>query len=144
MSATRQICTFLLGENLFGLDVNCVLEVIRTQPVTKVPLAPEAVYGLINLRGQIVTAIDLRRRLDLAVPAEDHPLKMSIIIKTPDGPLCFPIDDVGDVIEVSQDLLEPAPDTMTSNARKMIDSVCKLSSQLLVILRSDFSVLAGV
>jgi purine-binding chemotaxis protein CheW len=112
--------------------------------VTKVPLAPEAVYGLINLRGQIVTAIDLRRRLDLAVPVEDHPLKMSIIIKTPDGPLCFPIDDVGDVIEVSQDLLEPAPDTMTSNARKMIDSVCKLRSQLLVILRSEFSVLAGV
>ena len=70
MSANRQYCTFYLGEQCYGLDVLNVQEIVRSQPLTRVPLAHPVVRGLINLRGQIVTAIDLRRRLDL--PLRDH------------------------------------------------------------------------
>ncbi len=144
MNYSRQICTFILNGRLFGLDVDCVLEVIRSLPITIVPLAPDAVCGLINLRGQIVTAIDLRRRLELPVSGDGTSLpKMNIIIKTAEGPLCFPIDDVGDVMEVSIQSLEPVPETMTGVARKMIDSVCKLPTQLLLVLKSEFTILAG-
>ncbi|MEI6713746.1 MAG: chemotaxis protein CheW [Verrucomicrobiota bacterium] len=144
MNSSRQICTFLLNGQLFGLDVDCVLEVIRSQPLTIVPLAPDAVCGLINLRGQIVTAIDLRRRLELPISQDESTApKMNIIIKTAEGPLCFPIDDVGDVMEVSTHLLEPVPESMTGVARKMIDSVCKLPTQLLLVLKSEFTILAG-
>ena len=65
MAHTSQFCTFYLDKLLFGVELKGVQEVIRTLEMTKVPLAPEVVSGLINLRGQIVTAVDLRRRLEL-------------------------------------------------------------------------------
>ena len=144
MSTTRQVCTFVLENQLFGISVDCVLEVIRSLPITKVPLAPEAVSGLINLRGQIVTAVDLRRRLELPPGKHAATQRMNIIIRTSEGPLCFPIDEVGDVIDVDEKLFEPVPDTMTGIARKLIDSVCKLPDRLLLVLKSDFAELAGI
>ena len=65
MAKPSQYCTFYLEKLLFGVDLQSVQEVIRTLGMTQVPLAPDVVSGLINLRGQIVTAVDLRRRLDL-------------------------------------------------------------------------------
>lgn len=144
MSQPRQLCTFLLDGQLFGISVDCVLEVIRSLPITQVPLAPEAVCGLINLRGQIVTAVDLRRRLELSPPKDGQPPRMNIIIRTNEGPLCFPIDEVGDVMDVDAHLFEPVPETMTGVARKLIESVCKLPEQLLLVIKGDFMALAGV
>ena len=65
ITATRQLCTFYLDNHLFGVDAQSVQEVIRYQEMTHVPLTSPSVSGLINLRGQIVTAIDLRKRLGL-------------------------------------------------------------------------------
>ncbi len=144
MSTTRQLCTFLLDGQLFGINVDCVLEVIRSLPITQVPLAPEAVCGLINLRGQIVTAVDLRKRLELQPPKNGVMPRMNIIIRTTEGPLCFPIDEVGDVMDVDSHLFEPVPETMTGVARKLIESVCKLPDHLLLVLKGDFGELAGV
>jgi len=144
MNKTRQLCTFVLEGQTFGIHVDCVLEVIRILPLTHVPLAPEAVCGLINLRGQIVTAIDLRRRLELGPLKEGKTARMNIIIRTSEGPLCFPIDEVGDVVDVEERLFEPVPETMTGTARKLIDSVCKLPGTLLLVLKGDFAELAGI
>ena len=144
MNKTRQLCTFVLDGRTFGINVDCVLEVIRSLPLTQVPLAPDAVCGLINLRGQIVTAIDLRRRLHLSPVQADKPPRMNIIIRTSEGPLCFPIDEVGDVMDVEEGLFEPVPETMTGIARKLIDSVCKLPGHLLLVLKGDFAELAGI
>jgi len=65
MAHTSQFCTFYLDKLLFGVELKTVQEVIRSLQVTQVPLAPQVVSGLINLRGQIVTAVDLRRRLEM-------------------------------------------------------------------------------
>ena len=75
MKQRRQLCTFYLQKLLFGVEVEKVQEVIRYQEMTRIPLAPEVIGGLINLRGQIVTAIDLRRQLELAAarPAASCP-----------------------------------------------------------------------
>lgn len=132
-SESRQFCTFLLGENRMGLDVLCVQEVVRTLRLTPVPLAHPAVRGLMNLRGQIVTAIDLRTRLDLPQPAGEIP-PISIVVQTGDGPVSLLVDEIGDVVEVTEDQLEPPPDTLSSRNRELILGAYKLPEKLLVIL----------
>lgn len=95
----RQLCTFFLDDRMFGFDVLRVQEINRIQQLTPVPLAPPAVRGLINLRGQIVTAIDLRERLGFPA-ADPNSLPVNIIVPSDEGPVSFLVDEVGDVIDV--------------------------------------------
>ncbi len=138
MSATSatQLCTFVVGETLFGIDVLRVQEVIRSQPMTRVPRAHETIGGLINLRGQIVTAIDLRRRLDLP-PAPDPTSLMNVVVQTEDGAVSFLVDDIGDVVELEGVEREDVPDTLPAHLRALITGVHKLESSLLLQLDVD-------
>jgi purine-binding chemotaxis protein CheW len=110
MATTQQFCTFFLQDQLFGVPVQQVQEVIRYLEMTRVPLVPPVIRGLINLRGQIVMAIDLRRRFGM-VDRLDSELPMNIVVRTEDGAVSFLVDDIGDVIEVSKDTLEAPPAT---------------------------------
>src|ERR1051326_2248414 len=109
MSDHRQFCTFVLDGLYFGVEVKKVQEVIRYQEMTRVPLAPAVVQGLINLRGQIVTAIDLRRRLELRDRSGDR-APMNVVVRTDDGAVSLLVDDIGDVIKVQTDTFEPPPE----------------------------------
>ena len=130
------ICTFFVDSLFFGIEVEKVQEIIRYQEMTRVPLAPAVVGGLINLRGQIVTAIDLRRRLDLCDrPVEQLPL--NVIVRTGDETVSWLVDDIGDVLEVSQADFETPPDTFTSKIRPLIRGAYKLQGQLLLFLDVD-------
>ena len=102
MSANRQFCTFFLDGLFFGVEVSKVQEVIRYQEMTRVPLAPPVVQGLINLRGQIVTAMDLRRRLELSERPVGQ-LPTNVVVQTEDGPMSLLVDEIGDVLEVADD-----------------------------------------
>ena len=95
MADEHQFCTFVLGGHHFGIDVLKVQEIIRYQEMTRVPLAPPVVRGLINLRGQIVTAIDLRRRLELP-ERTDGQLPVNVVVKTDDGAVSLLVDEIGD------------------------------------------------
>jgi purine-binding chemotaxis protein CheW len=131
--ASQQFCTFLLSGYLFGVPVPQVQEVIRFQPMTPVPLAPPAVEGMINLRGQIVLAIDLRRRLAL----ENRPageLPMNVVVRTTDGAVSLLVDEIGDVIEVEHSSFEAPPETLRGAVRTMILGVYKLEQRLLHLL----------
>jgi purine-binding chemotaxis protein CheW len=133
MAGKRQLCTFFVDGHYFGLDVLKVQEIIRAQEMTRVPLAPSVVRGLINLRGQIVTAIDLRRRLDFNDrPADQEPI--NVIVQTDDGAVSLLVDEIGDVLEVSESLFERPPDTLQSKARELILGAYKLPDRLLLIL----------
>lgn len=133
MSATHQFCTFFLQDFMFGVDVQTIQEVIRYQAMTPVPLAPAAVHGLINLRGQIVTAIDLRTRLGL--PARDgDTLPTNVIVRTSDGAVSLLVDEIGDVVDVDSDLYERPPETLDRAAREIVTGVYKLEHRLLLIL----------
>ncbi len=131
MTARRQLCTFHLAELFLGVDAQQVQEVLTHRPMTRVPLAPPEVRGLINLRGQIVPAVDLRARLKL--PPSDQPA-MNVVIRTDSGPVSFLVDDIGDVMEVSEADFERPPATMTGAARKLIRGAYKLDGQLLLLL----------
>jgi purine-binding chemotaxis protein CheW len=139
MAGTQQFCTFHLGDLFLGIEVLQVQEVIRAQAMTRVPLAPHAVTGLINLRGQIVTAVDLRRRLGLADRVEGVDA-MNVVVRTDDGAVSLLVDEIGDVLEVTADVFEPAPETLAAAARSLIRGVYKLQDRLLLVLDTERTV----
>lgn len=142
MSATKQFCSFFLEGHTFGVEVTRVQEVLRYQPMTPVPLAPEVVEGLINLRGQIVTAIDLRRRLALP-PRPKGASPMNVVVRTDDGSVSLLVDEIGDVMEVAEDTFEEPPETLKGAARELIPGAFKLDRRLLLVLDTD-RVISGI
>lgn len=135
MSETKQYCTFHLGPHYFGVEVRQVQEVIRYQEITRVPLASPVVSGLINLRGRIVTAIDLRRRLGLPDrPAEKLP--MNVVVRTGDDAVSLLVDEIGDVIEVPIDEFELPPETLLGIARTLVKGAYKLEGRLMLVLNT--------
>src|SRR4051812_39970739 len=133
MAARQQYCTFYLAGAYFGLDVLDVQEIIRHQEMTRVPLASPVVGGLINLRGQIVTALDLRRRLELPDRPADQ-LPVNVVVHTDDGAVSLLVDEIGDVLEVSEKHFERPPETLRGMARELIRGAYKLPDRLLLIL----------
>lgn len=136
MSANKQYCTFHLDDLFFGVEVHNVQEVIRYQEMTHVPLAASAVQGLINLRGQIVTAIDLRSRLELS-PRPNGQLPMNVVVRTDDGPISLLVDEIGDVLEMAEEAFERPPETLRGMARELIVGAFKLKGRLLLTLDTD-------
>ena len=136
MSDHRQFCTFVLDGLYFGVEVKKVQEVIRYQEMTRVPLAPPVVRGLINLRGQIVTAIDLRRRLELHDRPADQ-LPVNVVVHTDDGAVSLLVDEIGDVLQVSEKTFERPPATLRGTARELIRGAVKLDDKLLLLLNTD-------
>jgi purine-binding chemotaxis protein CheW len=136
VAKTQQFCTFFLKDQFFGVPVQRVQEVIRYQEMTRVPLAPPIIRGLINLRGQIVMALDLRRRLGM----EDRPesqLPMNIVVRTADGAVSFLVDEIGDVLEADEARFEGPPETLRGQARELVQGVYKLQNRLLLVLDTE-------
>jgi purine-binding chemotaxis protein CheW len=133
MAQTSQFCTFYLGKLLFGVELKGVQEVIRSLEMTQVPLAPGVVSGLINLRGQIVTAVDLRRCLELQ-PGPPGKLAMNVVVRSEDGAVSLLVDEIGDVVEVEEASFEPPPETLRGSVRTLILGVHKLNDQLMHVL----------
>ncbi len=132
---TKQFSTFYIGGRLYGLDVMAVQEVTKSLPTTKVPLAPNFVRGLINLRGQVATAIALKNLFDL--PDDDSKAleeSMNVVCRGEDMLLSFVVDEIGDVIEVEEDLFEPTPDTVSDSVKRFMSGVYKIPGDLLSIL----------
>ena len=128
--------TFLVHDRLVGVPVARVREVMRAQPLAHVPLAHRDVSGLLNLRGQIVMAIDLRGRLGLPARDADAP-SANVVITTEDGPLSLLVDRLGDVLAVDETSFEPAPDMLDAGARRLIKGAYKLDDALLLDLDLD-------
>ncbi len=133
MAIAKQLCTFYLDKYCFGIDVLEVQEVFRYQEMTEVPLAVEDVTGLINLRGQIITAINLRLRLGMESRPEGQP-PMNVVVRTKDDVVSLLVDKIGDVMEVSENLYEEAPETIQGAMRDLVTGVYKLQDGLLLIL----------
>lgn len=135
----KQYCTFYLDGLFLGVEVLKVQEVIRYQDMTRVPLAPAMVRGLINLRGQIVTAIDLRHRLELS-PLPHGRLPMNVVIRTDDGAVSLLVDEIGDVLEIQDEACERPPESLKGVARELVSGVYKLKERLLLILDTERTV----
>lgn len=132
-AAGLQLCTFRLGDLFLGIDVLDVQEVLYQADVTAVPHAEAAISGLINLRGQIATTIDLRHRLGLP-PRADDIRPIHVVVRSGGESVSLIVDQIGDVIAVDPETYEPPPETMDGVARDLILGAYKLEGELLVIL----------
>ncbi len=143
MPVQHQICTFFLNGIFFGIDVRHVQEVIRYQEMTSVPLAPLDICGLINLRGQIVTIIDLRRRLEMSDPVipiselPDEQLPYNVIVRTDAEVVSLLVDDIGDILEFTENDFEPPPATLKGKLQQVLQGAYKLKDGFLLILDTD-------
>jgi purine-binding chemotaxis protein CheW len=137
-----QVATFYVGKYFFGIEVVRVQEVLRSQKMTMVPLAPPVIEGLINLRGQIVPALDMRRRLHLESRPVDA-VPMNVIVRTEEGAVSLIVDDIGDVLDLEPENIEMPPDNMAAEAGEIIHSVYKLKDSLLLLLDTDRTIDVG-
>jgi purine-binding chemotaxis protein CheW len=128
-----QLATFSLDDNVYGVDVADVQEVLRSQARTRVPLAPPAIAGLINLRGQVLTAIELREQLGLA-PRAPGVEPMVVVVRVAGEPVALLVDTIGAVVDVEPEQFEPPPETLTGAASDLILGAYKLDGHLLLSL----------
>jgi purine-binding chemotaxis protein CheW len=140
LNAGKQYATFWLGHGLYGIEVERVREVLRQQDITRVPLAPPTVAGLINLRGQVVMTVDLRAQLQLEPDPESEP--MLVVVLVAGESVALLVDRIGGVLDVSEEQFEPPPDTLTGVARELVLGAYKLDGQLLLGLDVDAAVTA--
>lgn len=136
MAETQQYCTFYVNGIHLGIEVLKVQEVLRYQTMTRVPLASDVVSGLINLRGQIVTALDLRKRLGMP-PRSDGKKPMNVVIRSDDGAVSLLVDEIGDVMETTVDRFERPPQTLSGPARELLLGVYKFDDALLLVLDTE-------
>lgn len=132
---TRQYATFRVHDLFLGIEVVSVQEIIRQQKMTVVPLAPCVIDGLINLRGQIVIAIDTRRSLGLP-PWEGEDTRANIVVRSEDGAVSLLVDDIDDVMDVPLDAWSPVPDSMPTEQRELINGVYNLKQGLMLVLNT--------
>lgn len=135
----HQLATFMLDNRLYGVDVERVQEALRMHRLTPVPLAPTAVAGLVNLRGQVVLTIDLRARLGRAPFApEDEP--MMVVVKVDGEAVSLLVDQVGDVLDLKAEQFGPPPPTLEQALRQVVTGVYSLEDGLLLSLDVDLAV----
>lgn len=132
---TEQLTTFYIDGDLFGIDVLRVQEVTGTPVTFPVPLAPSFVRGLVNLRGQIATALGLREIfLKSNSGTQDQ---MSVICKIDGSTVALVVDSIGDVVEVNRSTFEPVPDSIPPNVKQFLRGIYKLNGALLSVLDLD-------
>ncbi|RUT01068.1 chemotaxis protein CheW [Dulcicalothrix desertica PCC 7102] len=133
----QQFCTFFLDKIYFGIDVLQVQEVIRFTQITPVPLAPPDILGLINLRGKIVTIIDIKSRLQMNQNIKNPENNYKIILNNKSELISLIVDDIGDVVEVAENQFEPPPATLKVKIRSLLQGAYKLQDKFLLILNVD-------
>ena len=132
-SNTTQYVTVVIGGQLFGLPIGKVHDVFMPESVTRVPQSENEIAGVLNLRGRIVTAIDMRRLLGLEDREKDE-LKMAVGIEYRGESYGFIIDNVGEVLNLADDSREANPSNLNRNWTSISAGVHRLEGQLMVIL----------
>ncbi|WP_166820382.1 chemotaxis protein CheW [Thalassoroseus pseudoceratinae] len=130
---SQQYVTFRVADDLYGVPVTVVQEVLNPQRIAKTPKAPPDIAGLLNLRGQIVTAVDLRTYFDLA-PLEGDKEPMNVVVRYRDEWFSLLVDEVGEVVDVGKTRMDPVPHSLAASRRGVLRGVLRLEDALLVVL----------
>jgi purine-binding chemotaxis protein CheW len=128
-----QYCTFFLDQQRYAVPMQEVQEVVLETASTPIPLAPDFARGLMNLRGNIVLSLDLRRRFGLPPrPAESAGVQM--IVQSPSGWVGWLVDEIGDVLDLDPALAQPPPGTLRSPGKELLSGVFPIESGLVLVL----------
>jgi purine-binding chemotaxis protein CheW len=131
--SSSQYATFEVDDQLFGVPVAIVQEVLSFSEYTPVPLAPKAVGGLFNLRGQVIAAVDLRVQLGLARKALQGPV-MNVILRGDGEPVSLLVDRIGEVVDLDDEAFEGPPDTLSGPTRELVTGTFKMDGRLMLAL----------
>jgi purine-binding chemotaxis protein CheW len=131
--ASRQFATFEVAGQLFGVEVHTVQEVLSYNEYTPVPLAPPAVGGLFNLRGQVIAAVDLRVQLGLPRQTMQGPV-MNVILRGDGEPVSLLVDRIGEVVDLDDEAFEGPPDTLSGPTRELVTGTFKMDGRLMLAL----------
>jgi purine-binding chemotaxis protein CheW len=131
-----QLVTFSIGDEEFGVDILKVQEIIRTMEITRVPKAPAFVEGVINLRGNVIPIVDLRKRFGLETRKHDKHTRI-IVIEISGMVVGFVVDSVSEVLRIPASTVEPPPPVVAGLESEYISGVGKLEDRLLILLDLD-------
>jgi purine-binding chemotaxis protein CheW len=134
--ATEQLTTFLVNGQHIGISVTVVQEVLQCQPMTRVPLAPPEVAGLLNLRGDVVTAVDVRRRLGMPERPEGME-PVNVVVRCGADRISLLVDSLSDVVDVDDDTFEESPEGLQGPLRDMVLGAYKQDEGLLIVLDAE-------
>lgn len=133
-----QLVGFTIGNEQFGVDILMVQEIIRSAPITSVPNSPDFIEGVINLRGNIIPVIELRKRLNLYREDTDSKDSWILILDIDSRVTGFIVDSVTRVLKIVESTIEPPPDVVVAGlANQYIRGVCDIGENLLILL--DFN-----
>jgi purine-binding chemotaxis protein CheW len=130
--ASSEVVTFRVGSQWFGVSVLDVQEVIGHQRISRVPLAGPGIAGLLNLRGRIVTAVDLHQRLEIPCTASES--LMNVVVRDGEELFALIVDEVGDVAEVTAGTLEPLPARLVGMWPRVCTGVVRMDQGLLAVV----------
>lgn len=131
----RKFVTMRLENQLFGLPIDSVKDVLRTQKITKVPLSSPEVAGLINLRGRIVTVIEMRRKIGLSMRAKDE--YKEIVVESGGELYSLIVDETNEVMELNKSDFEPVPGNLAQEWSRFASGVYRLENELMVVFDID-------
>jgi purine-binding chemotaxis protein CheW len=133
LKAHEQFLLVKVNSQLFGIPVVRVRDVLKPQPITKIPLAKPCIMGFMNLRGRIVTAIDMHKRLSISSERENLK-QMFVVIEVDDDLYCLKVDEVGDTRTLTLANFEKTPENLSSQWKEISKGVFKLEKELMVVL----------
>jgi len=134
----EDMLVFYLGNQALGLPIRDIREVLPQQPVTRVPLGRNSLLGLMNLRGEIISAMDLKIHLGVAAEKERRGDLMNIVIAKDDRILSLVVDRVDEVQPIAKSNFKPVPQTLDQSWREAASAVCRMPDGLLLILNTDY------
>ena len=136
ITAEKQMVLFELGTETYGLDISTVHEIIRMQPITKVPKAPFYVEGVINLRGKVIPVIDIGKRFGFE-KTEEVKNNRIVVINIQDTILGIIVDAVTEVIRVPKDSIDPVSDIVTAGESDYLQGIAKINDKMIILLDLD-------
>jgi purine-binding chemotaxis protein CheW len=131
--SSNQFSTFWVDERLYGVNIQMVQEITKSMNVTDVPLAPNYIKGLINLRGQIATAVGLKELFELPTSDKESG-KINVVCKSESYLISLVVDEVGDVLELEDQQFEMTPETVSPKVSRFMTGVYKLPNNLLSVI----------
>jgi len=131
----EQFSTFTIGGRLYGIEVSQVQEVVRPLAIAMIPGSPDHIRGLINLRGQVATAVGLRELFSITKAFERD--FMNVVCKIDSSLIAFQVEEIGDVVEVESRQREPTPTTSPFTVKRFLHGVANLDHQLLSIINIE-------
>jgi purine-binding chemotaxis protein CheW len=134
--AEKQMVLFQLNNETYGLDIATVHEIIRMQPITKVPKAPFYVEGIINLRGRVIPVIDLGERFGLAKKDQDKNNRI-VVVNLQDTTMGIIVDAVTEVLSIPVDVIESVSDIVTTSNSDYLDGIANLKDKMVILLKLD-------